>query len=77
MCGGRLKRSLDGRSFTHELEETMTATTLTYLAAREHINDLRREAERHRRAADGTNRHRFRCSIARPLARRLVRPASA
>ena len=30
----------------------MTATSLMYLFAREHINHLRREAERERRAAD-------------------------
>jgi hypothetical protein len=35
-----------------ELEDTMTAMTVTHLAAQEHINDLLREAERSRRVAE-------------------------
>lgn len=55
----------------------MTATTLNYIAAREHINDLRREAERHRRAAGVTTPRGFSRSISRSLARRVGRPATA
>jgi hypothetical protein len=68
---------LGGRSFTDELEETMTATTLTYIAAREHINDLRREADRHRRAGEVTTPRGLKRSIPRSLARRVGRPATA
>jgi hypothetical protein len=68
---------LGGRSFTDELEETMTATTLTHIAAREHINELRREAERYRCAAEVTTPRGPRRSIARLLAGRVGRPATA
>ena len=55
----------------------MTATTLTYLAAREHVNDLLREAERNRRAADVPAPRRLTLSIPRPFARRVGRAAKA
>ncbi len=51
----------------------MTATTLTYLAAQEHINELRREAERHRRPAELTAPKRVRLTIPRLFARRIAR----
>ena len=50
----------------------MTATTLTYLAAQEHVNELRREAERHRRAAELTAPTRVRLTISRLFARRIA-----
>jgi hypothetical protein len=59
------------------LEETMTATTLTYFAAREHVNDLRREAERNRRRADVSAPRRITLSIPRPFARRVGRTTAA
>lgn len=55
----------------------MTATTLTHIAAREHINELRREAERYRCAAEVTTPRGPRRSIARLLAGRVGRPATA
>ena len=55
----------------------MTATTLTYVAAREHNNDLRREAERNRRAADLGAPRRIILSVPRPFARRVARTAKA
>jgi hypothetical protein len=55
----------------------MTATTFTYLVAREHINDLRREAERHRLAAEVATPRLVRFSIPRLFARRIARPAAA
>jgi hypothetical protein len=44
----------------------MTATSLTYLLAREHINDLRREAKRERRAAHVRSSRRFKVSLLHP-----------
>jgi hypothetical protein len=57
----------------NEPEDTMTATSLTYLAAQEHINELRHEAERHRRAAELTAPKRVRLTIPRLFARRIAR----
>ena len=48
----------------------MTATTVTYLAAQERINDLRRDAEHRRRAAEAGGPRRVRLSIPRLFARR-------
>ena len=42
-----------------ELEDTVTATTLTHLVAQEHINDLLREAERCQRVAEARRSRRF------------------
>ena len=56
---------------SNELEEAMTATTITYLAAREHLNDLRREAEQSRRAPRPQRSHR-RIAIGRAFARRVI-----
>jgi hypothetical protein len=55
----------------------MTATTLTHIAAAEHVNDLRREAERQRRAAEVPTPSRDSRSIPRWLARRVLRSATA
>jgi hypothetical protein len=55
----------------------MTAPSLTYLAVREHIDDLRRDADRHRRVAQARPARRITLSIPRLLARRIPRPASA
>jgi hypothetical protein len=57
----------------------MTATSLTYLAAREHINELMRDAERRRRIAGARSPRRVRLSIPRVFARRApksVQPGS-
>jgi hypothetical protein len=54
----------------------MTATTCSYLVARERIDDLRREAERHRLAAEVATPRRVRFSIPRLFARRLARAAT-
>jgi hypothetical protein len=59
-----------------ELEETMTHTTLTYLAAQEYINDLMRDAERRRRVAEARAPRRVRLSIPRLFARRVARTAT-
>jgi hypothetical protein len=59
-----------------ELEDTMTATSITYLVAHEHINDLRREAERNRRAAQGRRSRSSALSAPRRFAQRVVRPAT-
>jgi len=56
---------------SNELEEAMTATTLTHLAAREHINDLRRQAEQSRRAPR-LQRSPRRIAIGRVFARRVI-----
>jgi hypothetical protein len=71
-----LGRSSAAGSFKKPLEGTMTATSLTYLAAREHIDDLRRDADRHRRAAQARPARRVRLSILRALARRNARAAT-
>jgi hypothetical protein len=55
----------------------MTATSLTYIAAQEHIDDLRREAGRHRLAAGVATPRPVRFSIPRLFARRNARPAAA
>lgn len=55
----------------------MTAITLTHLAAQEHINDLLRQAERNRRAAEVRPTGRFTLRSRRRIARGVVRPASA
>jgi hypothetical protein len=55
----------------------LTATTITRLAAREHVNDLVREAERTRRAAEVTTPRRVRRRLANRFARRVPRPATA
>lgn len=55
----------------------MTATTLTYLAAREHINDLRRDADLHRRTTEVSSPRRFRLALPRRFARHVARPATA
>jgi hypothetical protein len=54
----------------------MTSTPLTYIVAQEHINHLRREAERHRRAAEVATPRPVRFSIPRRFARRTARPAT-
>jgi hypothetical protein len=55
----------------------MTPTTLTSLAAREHVNDLLRDAERRRGINEVAAPHRTRLSISRRFARRVARPATA
>ena len=55
----------------------MTATALTYIAAQEHIDDVRRNAERHRLAAQGRSPRRVRLSVPRLFARRAPRTATA
>ena len=55
----------------------MTATTFTHLVAGEHIDDLRREAGRHRLAAAVATPRPIRFSIPRLFARRNARPAAA
>ena len=54
----------------------MTASHLTYLAAREHINDLVRDADRRRVAADARSARRLGLSIPRVLIRRSPRAAT-
>jgi hypothetical protein len=55
----------------------MTAATLTYLIAQEHINDLMRDAERRRRVAEVRPLGRLRLSFPRVFARRAARTAVA
>jgi hypothetical protein len=55
----------------------MTATTLTHLAAREHVNDLLRNAQRNRNRAEVSSPRRITLSIRRPFARRVGRTAPA
>lgn len=50
----------------------MTVTTLTYIRAHEHIDDLFREAEASRRAGKVLGTHRVRRSLSRVLARRAA-----
>ena len=52
----------------------MTATSLTYLVAEEHINDLLREAEHSRRAAGVRRSRRSTLATAGRFARRVVGP---
>ena len=59
------------------MEETTTATPLTYIAAEEHINDLRCEAERDRLADEVATPCPVRFSIRRPFVRRIAPPAAA
>jgi hypothetical protein len=54
----------------------MTASHLTYLAAREHINDLMRDADRRRIAAEARPPRRLAIWIPRVLARRATRAAT-
>jgi hypothetical protein len=54
----------------------MTSTPLTYIVAQEHINDLRRQAVRHRLATDVASPRPVRFSIPRRFARRLARLAT-
>ena len=55
----------------------MTATTVTYLVAQEHVNDLMRDAERCRRVAEAGGPRRIRFSIPRVFARRAAGSAVA
>ena len=55
----------------------MTASTITYLAAREHINDLQREADRRRLATEHRAPRRARLTIPRAFTRRVPRAATA
>jgi hypothetical protein len=55
----------------------MTATTLTYLVSQEHINDLMREAESSRRAAEVGSTRRVRLAVSRVFTRRVPRTAMA
>jgi hypothetical protein len=56
----------------------MTATTtMTYLVAHEHINDLRRDAERNRLAAQIRPRRRMHLPIPRIVGRRATRTSTA
>ena len=52
----------------------MTATSLTYLAAQEHVADLLREAEHSRRAAEVRPSRRSTLATPRRFARRVVGP---
>jgi hypothetical protein len=54
----------------------MTATSLTYLVAQEHTNDLRREAERDHLAAEVAAPKRVRLTVPRLLARRAAGAAT-
>jgi polyhydroxyalkanoate synthesis regulator phasin len=55
----------------------MTATTITALAAREHVDDLLRQAEHRRRPAELRSPRRVKLSIRHPFARRAPRTAVA
>jgi hypothetical protein len=55
----------------------MTASTITYLVAREHISDLHRDADRHRLAAELRAALRVRLAVPRLRARRVPRAATA
>jgi hypothetical protein len=55
----------------------MTATSPTYLTAREHIDDLQREALRHRLAAELRGPRRPWLRVLRPRTRRVARAATA
>jgi len=50
---------------------------IVYMAAREHINDLIREAERYNRAAEVCPPRRITLHLPRFLTRRAPRPATA
>jgi hypothetical protein len=50
---------------------------LTHLVACEHVNDLLREAQRSRRAAEAAAPRRPKLSLPHRFARRLARPATA
>jgi hypothetical protein len=66
LVAGHLKR----------LEDTMTAAALTCIVAQEHINDLRRGAERRRRVVEVRAQHRVRLSIPHAFTRRATRTAT-
>ncbi|MDQ2895110.1 MAG: hypothetical protein M3Y09_05610 [Actinomycetota bacterium] len=53
------------------------SATITYLAAREHINDLLRDAEHSRHVAETRRRPRIRLALPRLTARRTPRTATA
>ena len=55
----------------------MFAASLTYLAAQQHMNDLRREADRNRRAAHARSAGRVRLAIPRLSRRRRAGAAAA
>lgn len=55
----------------------MTASHLTYLAAREHINDLVRDADRRRQTAQTRPPRRLALPLPRMLARRSPRATTA
>ncbi len=55
----------------------MTASTITYLIAREHINDLIRDAERRRHVAEVRSPDGVRLSLPRVFTRRVRRAATA
>ena len=55
----------------------MTASTLTYIVARERINDLRRDAERHHRASEVAAPRAVKRSLPKLFARWIGRPATA
>jgi hypothetical protein len=72
----------------NRLERTMTATSITNLVAREHVNELLREAEQHRRCGELSRARRHsvgrrlsgqRAEVRTPIAvlRQLVAPAPA
>lgn len=54
----------------------MTATSITHMVAQEQINDLMRDAQRWRRAADVRSPGRVRFSIPRVFSRRVARTAT-
>jgi hypothetical protein len=55
----------------------VTASHITDVVAREHINDLVRDADRRRRAAEARPPRHLRLSIPRVIARRIPRAATA
>jgi hypothetical protein len=55
----------------------MTASALTYIVAQEHINDLTRDAERSRRAAEANSPRRVRLPLPRVFKRSFPRTATA
>jgi hypothetical protein len=55
----------------------VTATTLTYLAARQRTSDALREAEQRRLAKESRRPRPIKLAVLRPLTRRAPRAASA
>jgi len=55
----------------------MTASTITYLIARQRINDLHRDADRHRLGAELRAARRVRLAVPRLHGRRVHRAATA